>query len=95
MLYESIGLIDEVSKHLTNNTLRIVQKHTQRKYFVQKPITELYYIEFFPATFFIPVFLLTNRKQTVYNRSNLYSTNHSQGKNEFANIFRTYGQVSL
>ncbi len=58
MLYESIGLIDEVSERLTNNTLRIVQKHTQRQYFVQKPITELYYIEFFSSNIFYSSFLI-------------------------------------
>lgn len=55
--------------------------------FVQKPnyltlLTSIFFL-FHQQFFFLnSSSLSTNRKQTVYNRSNPYSTKHSQGKNE-------------
>lgn len=68
-----------------NHRRRQTTHHRPR--FVQKPnyltlLTSIFF--FFRQQFFFlnSSSLSTNRKQTVYNRSNPYSTKHSQGKNE-------------
>lgn len=68
------------------------QATRHRPGFVQKPnyltlLTSIFF--FFRQQFFFlnSSSLSTNRKQTVYNRSNPYSTKHSQGKNEHFRFF--------
>lgn len=56
--------------------------------FVQKPNYLTLLTLIFSRTFFLnSSSLSTDRKQTVYNRSNPYSTKHSQGKNEQFEVF--------
>lgn len=72
------------AKMTPNHRRRQTTHHRPR--FVQKPncltlLTSIFF--FFRQQFFLnSSSLSTNRKQTVYNRSNPYSTKHSQGKNE-------------
>lgn len=78
----SIFFVCKNNIHSKNKKTKKTSRHTTG--FIQKPnYLTLLTLIFFDNSFFLnSSSLSTDRKQTVYNRSNPYSTKHSQGKNE-------------